>query len=92
MKPFKLILLSTILVLPLSPATVRAEYEEATEEEATEGVRQRFFTEMCASTRETYFFVGTVLSHGTWVVIGTFYPKVGKSGSQVGQTLNMFPD
>ncbi len=62
------------------------------EDEAIEGVRQRFFTEMCAPTRETYFFVGTVLRHGTWVVIGTFYPKVGRSGSPVGQTLDMFPE
>lgn len=23
----------------------------------------------------THFFVGTVLSHGTWVILGVFWPK-----------------
>ena len=62
------------------------------EDQAVEGVKQRFFTEMCDPSLETYLFVGTVLRHGTWVVVGTFYPKLGKSGSPIGQTLEMFPN
>jgi hypothetical protein len=30
---------------------------------------------MCASNIDTHFFVGTVLSHGTWVILGVFWPK-----------------
>ena len=61
------------------------------EEAAIAGVRQRFFTEMCAPSNETYFFVGTVLGHGTWVVLGTFYPKIGKSGGTSDENLELFP-
>lgn len=61
------------------------------EDEAIAGVRQRFLTEMCASTNETYFFVGTVLRHGTWVVLGTFYPRIGKSGNPNEGNLELFP-
>lgn len=43
--------------------------------QAAESVQNKFFNEICASTKDTHFFVGTVLGHGTWVVIGTFYPK-----------------
>ena len=61
------------------------------EEAAICGVRQRFFTEMCAPANETYFFVGTVLGHGTWVVLGTYYPKIGKSGNPNEENLELFP-
>ncbi len=61
------------------------------EEEAIAGVRQRFFTEVCAPTNETSFFVGTVLGHGTWVVLGTYYPKIGKSGNPNEGNLELFP-
>ncbi|MBL9001683.1 MAG: hypothetical protein JNK25_11160 [Phycisphaerae bacterium] len=37
-------------------------------------VKKKFFHEMCADTRDTHLFVGTVLEHGTWVVIGVFWP------------------
>lgn len=42
---------------------------------AVEKVRQKFFHQMCAPNIDTHFFVGTVLRHGTWVVVGVFWPK-----------------
>ncbi len=42
---------------------------------AVEKVKQKFFNQICAPSIETHFFVGTVLTHGTWVVLGTFWPK-----------------
>ena len=43
-------------------------------EEAAVKVRAKFFDQMCATDRDTHLFVGTVLEHGTWVVIGVFWP------------------
>jgi len=43
--------------------------------DAAESVRHKFLHDLCSPARETYFYVGTVLSHGTWVVIGVFYPE-----------------
>lgn len=37
-------------------------------------VRNKFLGDLCAADRDTHFFVGTVLEHGTWVVIGVFWP------------------
>lgn len=49
----------------------------ATHEDACKKVKHKFLDEICASDRETHFFVGTILSYPkTWVVIGTFYPKI----------------
>ena len=45
------------------------------EETACLKVRDRFYGNMCAIDKDTYFFVGTVLEHGTWIVLGTFWPK-----------------
>jgi len=42
---------------------------------AVQKVRQRFFDTICASDIDTHFFVGTILRHGTWIVLGTFWPK-----------------
>ncbi len=39
-------------------------------------VKQKFLEEICGPDKDTYFYVGTVLAHGTWVVIGTFWPKM----------------
>lgn len=59
--------------------------------EAAAKVKQKFLDEICSPERETYFYVGTVLSYpNSWVVIGTFYPRQGKSGSPVGQTGELF--
>lgn len=41
---------------------------------AAESVRHKFLDEMCGSSKETKFFVGTVFPYNTWVVIGVFWP------------------
>jgi len=45
------------------------------EDTAVEKVRQKFFDQMCAEGIDTHFFVGTTLAHGTWIVLGVFWPK-----------------
>ena len=50
----------------------------ASPDDAAESVREKFLNELCSDDRETHFYVGTVLEHGTWVVIGVFRPKIGK--------------
>jgi hypothetical protein len=47
----------------------------ATAEEAAKSVRHKFLEEICSPLRDTYFFAGTVLAYGTWVIVGTFWPK-----------------
>lgn len=43
-------------------------------EGASESVRKKFFGQMCGPDKDTHFFVGTVLQHATWVVLGVFWP------------------
>jgi len=63
----------------------------AAPDEAAAKVKQRFLDEICAPEKETYFYVGTVLSWPkSWVVIGIFYPRQGKSGSGIGKTGELF--
>lgn len=47
----------------------------ATPEEAAAKVKAKFLDQMCAPEIDTHFFVGTVLQHGTWVVVGVFWPR-----------------
>ena len=48
-------------------------------EEASREVKEKFLDELCGTDKDTYFYVGTVLSHPkSWVVIGVFYPKKEK--------------
>lgn len=47
----------------------------AAPDEAAAQVKQKFFDQICAPDRDTHLYVGTVLAHGTWVVVGTFWPK-----------------
>ncbi|MBC7334578.1 MAG: hypothetical protein H5T85_09070 [Actinobacteria bacterium] len=42
--------------------------------EALKKVKEKFHSQICASDRDTYFFVGTVLQYGTWIIVGTFWP------------------
>jgi len=42
---------------------------------AAQKVKEKFFDMICAPNIDTHFFVGTVLSHGTWVILGVFWPK-----------------
>jgi len=63
----------------------------ATPEEAATKVKKKFLDQICGRDKETYFFVGTVLAHPkSWVVIGTYYPKLGKSGGPLGETGDLF--
>jgi hypothetical protein len=43
-------------------------------ERACESVRKKFYDQMCGPDKDTHFFVGTVLKHGTWVILGVFWP------------------
>ena len=47
-------------------------------ERATESVREKFLNVMCAPSKDTHFFVGTVLEYGTWIVLGVFWPPLQK--------------
>ena len=44
------------------------------ENAAAQSVRQKYLDEICAYTRETQFFMGTVFPYNTWVVIGVYWP------------------
>lgn len=58
-------------------------------EEACRRVKQKFFEEICGPDRDTHFYVGTVLAHPkSWVVIGTFWPKVEQPHQS--ETLSLF--
>ncbi len=52
---------------------MRDQYQD--EKIACDEVRKRFYDTICAADRDTHFFVGTTLEYGTWIVIGTFWPK-----------------
>ena len=48
----------------------------ASQSEACQKVKQKFLEQLCASDRDTHFYVGTIMAHPkTWVIIGVFYPK-----------------
>jgi len=49
--------------------------------EAAAKVKQKFLDQMCSPKIDTHFFVGTVLAHGTWVVIGVFWPPKSQVGT-----------
>jgi len=52
----------------------------ATPQEACLKVKHKFLAQICASDRDTHFYVGTVLAHPkSWVIIGTFWPKISAS-------------
>jgi hypothetical protein len=64
----------------------------SSEEDACRKVKQKFLDQICCPDRDTYFYVGTVLAHGTWVVIGTFWPKLNqppKGGFSIAFRLNI---
>lgn len=42
---------------------------------AAQKVKQKYYDAMCAPNIDTHVFVGTVLAHGTWVILGVFWPK-----------------
>lgn len=52
----------------------------ASPNEAAGRVRAKFFDELCGPTKDTHFFVGTILAHPqTWVVVGVFWPPAKKT-------------
>lgn len=50
------------------------ERERKGEEAAAKSVRDKYLTTLCASERDTRFFMGTVFPYNTWVVVGVFWP------------------
>ncbi|MHB1840453.1 MAG: hypothetical protein ACYCPD_11905 [Acidobacteriaceae bacterium] len=44
------------------------------EQAAAQSVKKKYFEEICAKTKDTRFFMGTVFPYNTWVVIGVFWP------------------
>jgi hypothetical protein len=64
---------------------MRDQYQD--EKVACDKVRERFYDTICAADKDTHFFVGTTLAYGTWIVIGTFWPKKANNSQQL-----MFPD
>jgi len=44
------------------------------EKRAAESVKNKYLKELCASNRDTRFFMGTIFPYNTWVVIGVFWP------------------
>ena len=60
--------------------------EGRSQDEAAQGVRERFLHDLCGPTRDTHFFVGTVLAHPkSWVVIGVFWPQISMKKAKVEQ-------
>lgn len=44
------------------------------DEAAAQSVKKKFFDELCDSSRDTRFFMGTRFPYNTWLVIGVFWP------------------
>ncbi|MCY4569536.1 MAG: hypothetical protein OXD49_14660 [Candidatus Poribacteria bacterium] len=44
------------------------------QQKAAESVKNKFLNELCHSSKNTQFFMGTVLPYNTWIVIGVFWP------------------
>jgi hypothetical protein len=56
-------------------ALYRNMVEKYTDEKiACAKVRERFFDSICCEKNNLHFYVGTVLGHGTYVIVGLFYP------------------
>lgn len=52
---------------------VRSQYGD--EKRAIDAVRDKYINDILSENRDTLLFVGTVLRHSSWLVIGTFHPK-----------------
>ena len=50
-------------------------------EKAAESVKYKFLNQLCASNRDTRFFMGTYHPYNTWLVLGVFYPKRQATGT-----------
>ncbi len=45
------------------------------EQIACKKVRDKFFKQICAPDWDIHFFVGTVRRFGSWIILGTYWPK-----------------
>ena len=55
--------------------------DEMDERAAAEKVREKYLNQLCATDRDTRFFMGTVFPYNTWIVLGVFWPpKVHQPG------------
>ncbi len=59
---------------------MRDKYQE---QSACDKVKEKFYDTICATDKDTYFSVGTTLGYGTWIVIGTFWPKKETDSQQL---------
>lgn len=50
------------------------------EPKAVDAVKSTFYDKICGPKNDTHFYLGTVLSHSTWVIIGMYYPKKKPGG------------
>jgi len=46
------------------------------DDKAAESVKNKFFGEICASSRDTRFYMGTKFPYNTWLVLGMFWPRI----------------
>jgi hypothetical protein len=46
------------------------------DEKAAESVKKKFFGEICASSKDTRFYMGTKFPYNTWLVLGVFWPVI----------------
>jgi hypothetical protein len=44
------------------------------DDKAADSVRKKFLGELCGTTKDTRFFMGTRFPYNTWLVVGVFYP------------------
>ena len=66
--------------------------EGASPQVAAKKVKDKFLGELCGPTKDTHFFVGTILEHPkSWVVIGVFWPELPKKPTRV-ETPGLFSE
>lgn len=59
----------------------RTHLKYGNEDIATKMVKDKFINEIASPYKDLHFFVGTVRKHSSWLIIGTFYPKIDKQGT-----------
>lgn len=65
----------SIIDWELSSLYLKMKKQYASEDKAIAMVHQKYLDEILSDKCDTLFFVGTVLKHNSWLVIGMFYPK-----------------
>jgi hypothetical protein len=65
----------------------------ATPNQAAQGVREKFLTEICRPQNDTHFFVGTTLAHPkSWLILGVFYPRRDAKPVRMDANLRLFEE